>query len=143
MATTAEKPIAVRVTKAHIANGEAGDCFKCAVALALAKATGDDEANVYENDWTMYLHVWSRHIVAPYEVRQFVYDFDGQPRREDGRIDLDDEQCEPPKPFAFTLPPLSDPEWQERCYQCEELFDPSELDDEGVCKACLGEDEDD
>lgn len=135
MATTT-KQLRARVTKADIAKGVAGDCLKCAVSLALNRATGDTDVMVYERDWTMYLKVWSRHIIAPYEVRSFVHEFDGQPRRDDGRLDLKNKECEPPKPFAFTLPPLSSSEWEEECCGCEELFAPSELDDEGCCEGC-------
>lgn len=131
------KPIRARVTKADIADGKPGDCLKCAVALALNRATGDGEAMVVERDWAMCVKVWSRYIVAPYEVRRFVYHFDGWPRTEDGRLDMAVETCEePPKPFGFTLPSQDSPEWEEECRGCETLFGPSELDGEGYCEDC-------
>ena len=130
-------PIKVSVTAEDILEGVCGDCHRCAVALALSRASGDDEANVYERDWTLYLEVHGRHIPAPFEVSQFVRTFDSQPRTDGGAVDFDAVDCEPPSPFDFELPPFDGGDWQERCYHCEELFDDEELDDEGICKECL------
>jgi hypothetical protein len=129
--------IPVSVTAQDIAAGVGGDCLLCPVAIALARDTGDAEAIVFEKDWTLRLQVWGRSIVAPSEVRQFVRAFDDQPRKDDGRLDDKDKDYDPPVPFAFELPDQGDPEWEESCYRCEELFDPAELDDEGVCESCL------
>jgi hypothetical protein len=128
--------IHVNATAGDIANGTAGDCHSCAVAMALTRSTRDSDAMVYERDWTMYLRVWSRLIVAPYDVRHFVQVFDGQPRTDDNRIDVKHPDYETMEPFAFDLPDQDDPEWQEECYECEDLCDPSDLDDEGYCKDC-------
>lgn len=126
----------ISVSAADIAAGRAGDCFRCPVAIALARATGDGEANVYERDFEMWIEVGGRHTRAPHEVREFVHGFDGQPRTEDGRPDTGHEDYDPPGPFEFELPDRDGPEWQGRCYCCEELFAPSELDDEGFCQGC-------
>jgi hypothetical protein len=53
-----------------------------------------------------------RHILAPHNVREFIRAFDRQPPTDEGHLDTD----------------------QVECYYCEELFDPEELDDEGVCE---------
>lgn len=113
--------IHVTITAADIAVGERRECYSCPVALALARATGDEEANVYERDWFLWLEAWGRSIRAPEVVRDFVRRFD------------DDET---PEPFAFSLPDQTDPAWQERCCRCDELFPPAELDDTGVCEEC-------
>lgn len=127
----------VSVTAAHIAAGKAGDCSRCPVALALTEATGDTEASVSEVEWELRINVHGRTILPPGEVRQFVRDFDDQPRREDDRtLDTAHKDYRPPEPFEFELPALDDPEWQEHCYCCEEIFDVAELDDEGVCEEC-------
>lgn len=130
----------VRVTAKDIRTGVPGDCFLCAVARALQRATGDSEANVYESSFVVYLQVWSRHIVAPLEVRRFSREFDGLDRTRGGRARLpkpdDYPQLEHVRPFTFELPPLSDPAWREACSCCEELCDAAALDDEGVCPEC-------
>lgn len=129
--------IHVSVTAEDIAEGVAGDCHSCPVARALIRATKDTEPMVYEHDWSLYLKVWSRSIQAPQKVRDFVNAFDGQPRTIDGLIDTDDPDYTPMEPFGFTLPDQDDPEWQESCCNCGDLFDASELDDEGYCEDCL------
>lgn len=134
--------ITVNLTAEDIANGIAGDCHRCAVALALTRATKDDEAMVYDSEWTIHLSVWGRSITAPYEVRHFTHEFDGQPRTEAGRIDTNHRDYKPMDPFDFELPDQDDPEWEQECYECGESFDPSDLDDEGYCKECLGTKED-
>jgi len=132
------EPTRVRVTRKDIREGKAGDCFRCAVGRALHRATGDDHANVYVRDWTMYIEVWSRHIMSPDGVRQFVNEYDDLPRTADGKVFLPNSMPDSLKPFAFDLPPPGDPDWQERCYGCEGLFQPAELD-EGCCVECLKE----
>jgi hypothetical protein len=133
----------VRVTAEHIRTGLAGDCLRCAVALALDAATGDDECMVAEKDWTFHLCVWGRWIVAPPEVRRFVDAIDGLDREEDERPILPEKlEGSDLAPFAFTLPPLTDPEWQEECYGCEQLFDANELDEEGFCPECRAGEQD-
>jgi len=111
----------VRVSAGRIRAGEPGDCFRCAVALALQAATGDDHANVYEDDWRLWIEVHSRHIPAPDDVRRFVDNFDG------GAV---------LRPFSFRLPPFTDPEWRERCGLCGCAFAAAELDDNGWCVGC-------
>jgi hypothetical protein len=128
--------IHVKVTADDIAAGVAGDCARCPVALALVRSTGDNEVLIYERDWELWIEVWGRHILAPHNVREFIRAFDRQPRTDDGHLDTDQLGCIPPGPFKFELPDIQDPKWQERCYYCEELFDPEELDDEGVCDDC-------
>ncbi|MCI0462473.1 MAG: hypothetical protein L0Z62_36445 [Gemmataceae bacterium] len=127
----------VRVLARHIRAGVAGNCFRCAIALGLQEATGDNEAHVYERDWNMYLEVHSRHIVAPVEVRIFVWTVDSLDRREDGRPKLPRRLAGTDfAPFAFDLPAWDSPEWQEECYVCEGLCAPADLDDEGCCEEC-------
>lgn len=131
------EPIRVVVTADDIAHGIAGSCFCCPVALALSRATGDDHANVYERDWRMWLDAHSRTLKAPSAVREFVEWFDALERRKTGRVIL--RNLSPP-PCEFELPPLSSPEWQERCDGCEELFASVELDDDGLCASCREDD---
>lgn len=119
-----------------MANGVAGDCFNCAVALALTRATGDDHANVYSNLDGTWIEVWSRHIRAPYEVVEFISHYDQLPRHPDGRPVLNAYAYHLPKPFSFELPGQSDPEWQELCQGCEHRFGREDLDDEGLCEDC-------
>jgi hypothetical protein len=132
----------VRVTAEHIRSGLAGDCFRCAVALALDEATGDDECMVGEIDWILHLRVWNRVIVAPPEVRRFVFDLDGLDRGEGGRPKLPKKlKGTDVAPFVFTLPPPTDPAWKEQCHGCEQLFAPAELDSEGCCAECREEED--
>ncbi len=99
--------------------------------------TGDDHANVYESDWLLRIEVWSRSIIAPWEVRQFTQDFDDLDRRKNGRAKLPRRLEEPIAPFTFEIPDPDDSEWDERCYNCEGFFKADELSDEGCCKECL------
>lgn len=127
----------IRITKADLAAGEAGNCFRCPVAVALQRATKDDHANVYERDWMTYIQVGALHLLAPYQVSNFVHAVDHAKRDEGGHPIIESLMPhERPKPFAFTLPPWKSPEWKESCYGCEELFQPEELDDEGNCEEC-------
>lgn len=128
--------ILVEVSAADIADGVAGDCFLCPVAIALNRATGDTAANVNEATWDLRIEVSGRSIPAPRKVRDFVYAFDAQPRDPHNRLDIYHADYDPPAPFTFELPDLSDPEWEEKCYVCEQPFDPSELDDDGCCGEC-------
>jgi hypothetical protein len=109
------------VTPEDIAVGLKGDCYRCPVALALERVTGDTDANIFQQGYTLWIEAWSRCIPAPYPVLRFIRDFD------------DEVQVQS---FAFDLPEQSDPEWKERCYGCEEFVEPSELDDEGFCQEC-------
>lgn len=118
--------ITIAVTQVDIDLGERQDCFHCPVARALQRATGDDHAEVWERDYVLHIGVWSRSLVAPAEVQQFVRCLDGQ---WEGTI----------APFSFELPALDDPEWEEQCGECEELHRPSELDGDGLCVACRAE----
>lgn len=113
--------LTITITPADIAAGDRSNCFRCPAAIAVARATGDSEANVYDADFSLWIEAHSRHIRAPWEVREFVRSFDGECR---------------PSPLTFTLPDLSNPAWKERCYCCEELHGGGELDDEGVCLEC-------
>jgi hypothetical protein len=126
----------VRVTAALIRRGIAGDCHRCAVALAVRKAMGDAECMVAEVEWTLRLRVWSRWIIVPWEVRWFVYTIDSLGRKSDGRPQLRQKLSEYLAPFEFTLPPFDDPAWEEQCCGCEDLFDRTELDEEGLCEDC-------
>jgi hypothetical protein len=128
--------IKVSVTAEDMDQGIIGDCYECAVALALNRATGDTESMVYEHDFSIYLKVNFRSISAPYEVRSFVHDFDAQPRTEDNHVDTAHPDYEPLKPFDFELPDQDKPEWLEGCQDCGELFEASELGDEGCCEDC-------
>jgi len=132
MSKAKPRPVRVRVTAADIRSGEAGDCLRCAAALALQRATGDPEANVYERDWAVWIDAHGRTTLAPAEVRKFVWEYDALGRREGGAAVLPGVA-----PFAFKLPPW--PDWLERCGHCEEPFGQAELDDEGLCGECRGE----
>jgi hypothetical protein len=113
-----------------------GDCFRCAVALALQRATGDDHANVYEDDYQLRLEVWSRSIIAPWEVTQFVHALDDLPRTRTGRAKLPRKLDGDLTPPTFELPAADDPEWDERCPGCEQYIKADEQDDEGYCAEC-------
>jgi hypothetical protein len=126
----------VQVTAIHIRTGIAGDCHRCAVALAVNEAIEDADCGVVEVDWMIHLIIQSRYIVAPVAVRQFVNAIDAVERKESGRPKLPRKLPEDIAPFEFTLPPFNDPAWKEECNGCECLFDPAELDDEGVCEEC-------
>jgi hypothetical protein len=54
---TVDTETRVRVTAEHIRTGIAGNCLRCAVALALDDATDDKECMVFEKDWTLRLRV--------------------------------------------------------------------------------------
>ncbi len=129
-------PQTIHVRVKHIRAGLGGDCFRCAVALALQEATGDDEANVYEDDYLTRLEVHGRSVVAPGEVRQYVWNYDAAPRLADGRPALAARLPERLRPFSFEIPDQNDPEWDERCYGCDEYFKADELDCEGCCGEC-------
>jgi Zn finger protein HypA/HybF involved in hydrogenase expression len=111
----------IRVLQEDIDAGDLGDCYRCPVALALQRATGDMEAEIYQTSDGLRLKVGGASIVAPDAVRHFVHQFD------------DGEVCEP---FTFEIPRPSDPQWREECYGCEELFAPADLDSEGYCASC-------
>lgn len=113
--------ITVDVTADDIAKGDRRDCYRCAVSLAVNRAVPDADTSVYQMDWNLWVQVFHLHIAAPVDVAQFVRDFDGLTGGE---------------PFQFELPPFESAEWKERCYTCEELVQPSELDDEGNCRSC-------
>lgn len=102
-----------------LANRGAERCFTCPVALALQRATGDNEARVIEAGWTYYLVVWSRWHPAPLPVRAFIRAFD------DRKVAARDA-------ISFVLPPVSDPAWKEECYRCRTLYE------DGVCPECRG-----
>lgn len=130
-------PTPVRVTAKDIRSGIAGDCFRCAVALAVQRATGDAEANVFEDySWTLRIEAWSRSVAAPCDVRFFTYNFDGLLRKRTNRAVLPARLEGDVAPFSFTLPADDDPEWDERCYRCEHFCKAEDLDDEGVCDEC-------
>jgi hypothetical protein len=135
----------VKVTKRLIRQGRACDCYFCPVAEALQHATKDEEASVVSRDWQLYLHVWGRYMLAPFEVTAFVHAYDDL--NPSGPVDPWDRRLgympAVPKilpkelsPFMFEIPDMNDPEWQEECHQCEQLFDAKELDDEGYCLEC-------
>lgn len=128
--------IQVTLTEYDIHNGIAGDCHRCAIALALQRDTKDEEANVTEIDFISYLSCWGRFIIAPCEVQAFIWEFDRLPREEGKRPKLPDVLPESLRPFSFVLPDMGHEDWKSLCYECEELCDPQELDDEGCCKSC-------
>jgi hypothetical protein len=130
------KPYRVQVTPADIREGMCGDCFNCAIALALQRATGDDHANVHEADFGMYLEAHSRVIVCPREVVAFVWKYDTMPRNERQRPIIPDVLPDNLRPFEFELPPFDSLEWEERCYECDGLFPTVELNDEQYCPEC-------
>jgi hypothetical protein len=114
-----DKAFRVRVTKKDCKRGEKRSCFRCPVALALQRATGDSEANVFEMDWQLYLEACGRLALAPQQVVQFIWDKDA---------DLD------PEPISFDLPPIKD--WKEKCCQCQDIFEQVDLDRKGFCEEC-------
>lgn len=125
----------VRVLDSHIRESECRECFRCAVARALQDATCDREAHVYTDDGIVKIRVWSQSALAPWEVAQFVHNYDalaayGETPHLPAML--------PPElePFSFELPDAGDPAWEENCSECEELRPPAELDDEGVCTEC-------
>lgn len=113
--------IRVAVLQSDIDDGVRHSCHSCPVANALTRATGDREARVSSFDWQLCLTVWGRTIPAPWEVVEFVHNFD-----DGNRV----------KRFGFELPDQSDPEWKEACSNCGDLFDSPQLDDEGFCEEC-------
>jgi hypothetical protein len=126
----------VDVTCKDIRRGISGDCFRCAVAIATGRATGDKEARLVEVDWLLHLVVWGRWIVADPEVRDFVRAFDSLERGKSRRPILPKRLAGDIAPFRFVLPPHDSPEWQEECCSCESLVAPDDLDDEGECREC-------
>lgn len=134
--------IKVSVTAEDIAEGRAGNCHDCPVALAVLRAVGDTdtEVSVYDHDWVTYIQVGGRCIPAPHRVAAFISQFDMQPRLKDMRANRADPKYKVLLPFDFDLPGDDDPDWREHCYHCNELFEPAALDGEGVCKGCLAED---
>lgn len=128
-----------RVTATDIRRCQPGDCYRCAVATSLQREYGDNECNVFEDDYLLRIHVGGRYIVAPFEVQQFVRVLDDAGRKDDGRPILPRRLPDGLKPFTFELPPLDDPAWEERCYGCEMYFAGDELDDEGCCSECTGD----
>lgn len=129
----------VTVSEKLIREGIAGSCHRCPVVMAIIEAVGDSscEPMVVERDWSFRLCVWGRYLLAPCEVRQFVYALDSLGRKKNGAAKLPRKLTGDLAPFTFTLPSITDPEWEEACYGCEELFDPSDLDGEGMCPECL------
>jgi hypothetical protein len=128
----------IRVRASDIAAGIAGECHGCPVAIALQRATKDSEASVTQINFVLYLCVWSQYIVAPVEVREFVLRFDSIRRNEDDQRPLIKSlpPAKRPKPIIFEVPEIGASEWRERCYGCDELRDPEELDAEGICREC-------
>ena len=135
----ASAPIKVNVTEEDIREGVCGDAHRCAVAQALARATGDSDPCVCERDWTLYICVHLRYFVAPMSVVDFVHQFDRQPRMVDGTINFAGEHAQPPKPFDFELPPFDSGKWEEACDDRDELYAASDLDNDGLCSACRQE----
>lgn len=135
----------INVTAADLATGVAGACGRCPVALALRRDARDGHAEVYEDWGIVRIELHGRSIIAPEEVQDFVHAFDDLPRRKDGlvarkairrktaRFDIVETL---PGPFTFTLPPLNDPKWEERCCNCGEHVPQGELDDDSECEEC-------
>jgi len=133
---TTPTPVTVRVTAKHIRDSEPGDCYRCAVTLALAEAIGEDDVMVDDRDFVLHICVGDRWMVCPWQARRFIYAYDALDRDADGRVVLPAELAEDLAPFEFELPGLNGPAWQEACYRCEALFDPDELDGAGSCPEC-------
>jgi hypothetical protein len=129
----------VTVSEKHIREGVAGNCHRCPVALAILEAIGDRDCDpmLLEVEWEPYLVVWGRYLRAPQKVRDFLYAFDSFFRNSRGEPKLPKKLTDDLAPFTFSLPSQSDLQWEESCYRCERLFDPSELDEDGVCEECL------
>jgi hypothetical protein len=83
------KTIKVVVTQEHIDKGERGDCYSCAVSLALRDS---DIPEARMGLWSIFLHGKfdddKNTIDAPPQVKQFVRDFD---------------QKRPVQPFEFEI----------------------------------------
>lgn len=127
----------VCMTESDIREGLAGNCHRCPVALATARATGGEVMVFEDGDCRLWIEVDGRGIPAPPVVRDFVRAFDDQPRDiVDGSLDLRDPGCKPPAPIEFTLPDSSDPRWKLQCQYCGCRFDADELDDDGSCEDC-------
>lgn len=122
--------ITCSVTQEDIDNGESGDCYRCAVALAMARATGDDGANVHEHEWELRLEVEGCSIPAPDRVRAFVRAFDEPGRGGDPSAI---------KPFSFQIPAINSPLWERYCDQCHTAYDRDELDESDLCDYCRDE----
>ena len=127
--------LTVRVTKDDIRRGVAGDCDACAVALAASRAT-DEECGVQTIDWELHLRVNCFYIQVPFHVAAFVRQFDDWPRCPDDTLKLLPQLPLGLQPFSFEIPDLTSDEWRELCWKCGDLFDQSELDEEGCCEAC-------
>lgn len=111
-------PLIVHVTAEDIQAGYANDCYRCPVALALQRATGDRTANVYEDEeFLMRCEVDCRYYLLPCDVTRFVRDFDQG-------ADL--------QPFSSALPDVTS--WQQQCAECDEYVDA--VDDSGLCETC-------
>lgn len=116
--------IKVQVTKQDIDSGVFRDCHLCPVAIALARATGDDHAAVINHDYMIWLKAWSGYTLAPQSVQDFVWGFDT------GKSDIG--------PFEFEIPPINDNKsWKYSCGGCESLFFDGELDNALTSKGCL------
>lgn len=118
----------VRVRSRHIRTGLSGNCFNCAVALAVQEATGDDSANVWADWGIVRVEVGGRSIIPARRVTDFIHAYD----------DAGDRDKPPELPARLWGTPF-DPEWEEKCVNCEELRNPRELSDEGVCEECQRE----
>lgn len=128
----------IEVTESDIREGVAEDCDCCPVAIAASRATGYDCA-VFSLDWVLSLRVGHLIMRAPYQVREFVMEFDDLERERFGCREKPKLATILPdglKPFSFEIPDLTDGAWEEQCYGCEELCNPSELDREGYCAGC-------
>lgn len=105
----------VTLTVDDIRTGVAGDCYRCAVALALQRATGDETAHVYEDEdesGLIRLEAHGRSVQAPERVTRFVWDYDSLERSSDGRPVITADKAAMLQPFTFTLPP------EEECEGC-------------------------
>jgi hypothetical protein len=131
----------IEVTEADIREGCACDCDSCPVALAVGRATKED-GRVFSLDYELRLGIGPFSIPAPWPVRKFVMAFDDMGRvcdREQEKLPLPKQLPTDLAPFSFEVPDRDSPEWMEQCYDCEELFATDELDDEGYCADCRGD----
>jgi hypothetical protein len=81
----------IRITEDHIRTGIAGDCHRCAIALAVNEAIEDADCGIVEVDSMIYLIIQSRYLIAPVAVRKFVNAIDELEREADGRPKLPPE----------------------------------------------------
>jgi hypothetical protein len=143
--------IQVEVTQEEIANGIVGDPDACPVVLAIKRTFQGElkpplelEVSADRKDIEVNGHV----IATPESVAEFIGNFDNLPQLAENEDDSPNYRPDPTseefaalQPFSFPLPDFSDPSWKERCNKCGDIFYRTDLDDEGYCEECRGDDE--